>query len=92
MAQYDHGPKETAADSIVIQIVSKGKSYTRSQNLTATLTKAGTSVFTIEEPDVDENFSILHNIVPFSYMAYYLAEKLNIKDTFLVGGKVTEVI
>ena len=92
MAQYDHGPKETASDSIVIQIVSKGKSYTRSQNLTATLTKAGASVFVVEEPEADENFSILHNIVPFSYMAYYLAEKLNIKDTFLVGGKVTEVI
>lgn len=30
-------------------------------------------------------------MIPFNYMAYYLAEKLNITETFVVGGKVTEV-
>ena len=29
MAQYDHGPKETAKDSIVIQILAKGPAYER---------------------------------------------------------------
>jgi glucosamine--fructose-6-phosphate aminotransferase (isomerizing) len=46
---------------------------------------------TVEEPQTEENFSILHNMVPFNFMAYYLAQKLNIRETFIVGGKVTEV-
>jgi len=90
MAQYDHGPKETAENSIVIQIISKGASYGRSLKLSDIISKAGATVITVEEPEADENFSILHNMVPFNFMAYYLAQKLNIKDTFLVGGKVTE--
>jgi glucosamine--fructose-6-phosphate aminotransferase (isomerizing) len=91
MAQYDHGPKETAANSIVIQILAKGKSYDRAQKLTEMIKASGAHVFTIEEPETEENFSVLHNIVPFNYMAYYLAERLNITETFVVGGKVTEV-
>ena len=91
MAQYDHGPKETARDSVVIQIISKGKSYDRSKKLTATIEAAGAHVFLVEEPEVLENESILNNIVPFNYMAYYLSEKLGIQETFAVGGKVTEV-
>lgn len=91
MAQYDHGPKETAKNSVVIQIVSKGKSFERSQNLTATIETAGAHVFVVEEPGVSENESVLNNMIPFNYMAYYLSEKLDIKETFSVGGKVTEV-
>jgi glutamine---fructose-6-phosphate transaminase (isomerizing) len=91
MAQYDHGPKETAAASIVINIVAKGKSYERSQKLNEMVTASGAHVITVEEPEVDENFSIINNMVPFNFMAYYLAKKLNIKETFVVGGKVTEV-
>jgi len=91
MAQYDHGPKETASKSIVIQILAKGKSYDRAQKLTEMVKASGAHVFTVEEPETEENFSVLHNIVPFNFMAYYLAEKLNITETFVVGGKVTEV-
>ena len=89
MAQYDHGPKETAANSIVIQIISKGKSWERSQKLNRPIVNAGAVVLTVEEPEVEEKFSVLHNIVPFNYLAYYLAQKLNISETFVVGGKVT---
>ncbi|MES3023043.1 MAG: hypothetical protein V4857_15840 [Pseudomonadota bacterium] len=91
MAQYDHGPKETAADSIVIQILAQGASYERGKKLGDTIARAGAHVFTIEEPEVSEQFSVLTNIVPFNYIAYELAEKLGIKETFVVGGKVTEV-
>ena len=97
MAQYDHGPKETAKNSIVIQIMAKGKAYERTQRLSDMIAKAGAHVFTIEAPDqvagpLDENFSILHNIIPFNFLAYSLAEKLNIGETFVVGGKITEAI
>jgi glucosamine--fructose-6-phosphate aminotransferase (isomerizing) len=91
MAQYDHGPKETAKGSVVINILSEGKSYERTKKLVATIAAAGAHVFTVEEKAAAEYESIIHNIVPFNYMAYYLSQLLNVKDTFLVGGKVTEV-
>lgn len=91
MAQYDHGPKETANNSIVINIISEGISYERAKKLTNKISEAGAVVFEIEEPLVNENLSIINNIVPFNFMAFHLAEMLGIKETFLVGGKVTEV-
>ncbi len=91
MAQYDHGPKETADASIVIQILAKGVSRERSVRLTETITRAGATVISVEEPDVEENFSILHNIIPFNFMAYFLAQKLNLQKPFVVGSKITEV-
>lgn len=91
MAQYDHGTKETAKDSVVIQILSKGKSYSRGKSLSKTITAAGARVFEVEEQEASENESVLHNIVPFNFMAYYLSTALQITDTFMVGGKVTEV-
>ncbi|WP_332367580.1 hypothetical protein [Spirosoma telluris] len=92
MAQYDHGPKETAKDSIVIQILAKGPAYDRTRRLSKMIAQAGAHVFTVEAPEaISEHFSILHTIIPFNFMAYYLAAKLNISETFVVGGKVTEV-
>jgi glutamine---fructose-6-phosphate transaminase (isomerizing) len=91
MAQYDHGPKETAQNSIVIQILTHGPAYDRTRRLSAMMAQAGAYVFTVETPEaVSERFSILHTIVPFNFMAYYMAEQLNIGETFVVGGKVTE--
>ena len=89
MAQYDHGPKETSSNSIVIQILSGGKSRARGMNLNQTILKAGATVLTVEEPEAEENFSVLNNIIPFNYMAAYLAQMLNITTTFAIGGKVT---
>ncbi len=89
MAQYDHGPKETAANSIVIQILTKGASRERGLNLNRTISRAGAEVLTVEEPEAEENFSVLHNIIPFNFMAAYLAQMLNITTTFAIGGKVT---
>ncbi len=91
MAQYDHGPKETANGSVVINIIAKGKSYERSKKLGALIQTAGATVFEVEEPGVSEAESILHNIIPFNFMAYYLSEKLGVQETFVVGGKITEV-
>ncbi len=97
MAQYDHGPKETAQGSIVIQIQTPGAAYERTRRLSALIAKAGAHVFTVDESErsVDamaEPFSVLHTIIPFNFMAYYLAQKLNVRETFVVGGKVTEAI
>jgi glucosamine--fructose-6-phosphate aminotransferase (isomerizing) len=89
VAQYDHGAKETAANSIVIQILARGKSRDRAENLSRTISKSGALVMTVEEPDADENFSIVYNIIPFNFMAVYLAGMLNVTETFAVGGKIT---
>lgn len=91
LAQYDHGPKETAENSIVINIMAQGRSYERAVSLNKKIGGAGAHVILVEEPDTEENFSVLHNIVPFNFMAYHLSKLLGIGDTFLVGGKVTEV-
>jgi glutamine---fructose-6-phosphate transaminase (isomerizing) len=91
MAQYDHGPKETCAGSIVIQIQAKGKSYDRTKKLAEMIADHDAHVITVEEPEVEEKFSVINNIVPFNYLAYYLAEKLNVTETFVVGRKITEV-
>ena len=72
MAQYDHGPKETAKDSVVIQILSKGKTYERCKKLSEPIQRAGAHVLTVEEPDANENESVITNIIPFNFMAYYL--------------------
>ncbi|MBC7826169.1 MAG: hypothetical protein H7122_00375 [Chitinophagaceae bacterium] len=90
LAQYDHGPKEAAANSIVFFILAKGENNARALSLIYKIKKTGAFVLTVEEPESDENFSVLFNIVPFNFMSYYLAKKLNVSDTFLVGGKVTE--
>jgi glucosamine--fructose-6-phosphate aminotransferase (isomerizing) len=91
LAQYDHGPKETAAHSIVIQIVSKGNAYKRNAQVRQSIEDAGATVFAIEEVLADEFSSILYNIIPFNFIGYYLANLLQVKDTFAVGNKVTEV-
>jgi glucosamine--fructose-6-phosphate aminotransferase (isomerizing) len=90
MAQYDQGPKEAAEASMVIQILAKGVSWDRSVRLTEIISRAGATVISVEEPDVDENFSILHNILPFNFMAYFLAQKLNAQKPFIIGSKITE--
>ena len=91
MAQYDHGPKETSAGSIVIQILSQGASRGRSLELAEKISRAGAHVITVEEKDMEEYLSVIGNIVPFNYLAAYLAEKLEITDTFAIGGKITRV-
>lgn len=91
MAQYDHGPKETANESVVIQIVARGKAYERTKALSETVRKAGAHVFEVEEPAVTEVQSILNNSVPFNFMAHYLSQLLGVQEIFTVGGKVTEV-
>ena len=91
MAQYDHGPKETAENSLVIQIMAKGKNYERAVKLNETVRRFGAIVLSVEAEGIEEHFSILHNIVVFNFMAFYLSELLGIKEMFAVGGKVTEV-
>jgi glucosamine--fructose-6-phosphate aminotransferase (isomerizing) len=91
MAQYDHGVKETAKDSIVIQITSKGRSLERTIELGETISAHGGHVFYVDEQELSEHESILSTIIQFNFLSIYLAARLGVTDTFLVGSKVTEV-
>jgi len=59
--------------------------------LNETVRRFGAIVLSVEAEGIEEYFSILHNIVVFNFMAFYLSELLGIKEMFAVGGKVTEV-
>jgi glucosamine--fructose-6-phosphate aminotransferase (isomerizing) len=91
VAQYDHGPKETARDSIVIMVNARGTSYDRSRHLADKIKESGAHVLSVEETLLDENLSVINNIVSFNYLAAFLAGRLGITETFAVGGKITTV-
>lgn len=90
-AQYDHGPKETAAGTVVIAINVKGPSYERTQRLLETVRDAGAEVILLEETGLDERISPISLIVPFNFLMYYLVKELGVNPEFTVGRKVTEL-
>lgn len=91
MAQYDHGYKETAPGSVVISINPKGNNYSRSKNLINLLHNAGAITYEITEEGFNEKLSPLLTVIPFQFLAYYLAQKLNVSMPFMIGNKITEV-
>ena len=90
LGQYDHGPKETAKDSIVIVLNVKGPSYKRTKKLVTKIKKKGAEVIYIEE-DIKEIISPLVMIMPINFLMYYLTIELRIKNPFIVGSKITKV-
>ena len=91
LAQYDHGPKESVKDSVIISINAPGVAYSRTKLLNETLKNAGASVYMIEEFSVAENLSPITTIVPLNYLAYFIAKRLRINQTFTIGNKITRV-
>ncbi len=90
VSEYDHGPKETAKDSVVIVIKSDGASYRRTNKLFDLVENAGANVFYLEDKDVPEALSPITSVVPLMFMTYYLAKLLKITKPFMVGSKITE--
>ena len=91
LSQYDHGFKETAASSVVI-IINPEKSllFESIKKFAVLLREAGARVFEINERELDETLSPFTTIIPFFFMANYLATKLKVAESFVVGDKVTE--
>jgi glucosamine--fructose-6-phosphate aminotransferase (isomerizing) len=89
--QYEHGYKETAENSIVL-VINPAKSilYERTKNLMKVLKNAGAQVFEISETVLEEAYSPFTSIIPFYFMASYLANRLGILTPFLIGNKITE--
>lgn len=90
-AQYDHGPKETAAGTVVIAINVKGPTYERTEKLLRTVRDAGAEVIVLEETELDELISPILLIVPLNFLMHYLVEELGVDPEFTVGKKVTEL-
>lgn len=91
VSEYDHGPKETAKDSVVIVLKSDGVSYRRTNKLFELVENAGANVFYYEDRDVPESISPITSSVPLMFMTYYLSKLLKITKPFVVGSKITEV-
>jgi len=90
VSEYDHGPKETAKDSVVILLKSDGVSYRRTNKLFDLVQNAGANVFSYEDKDVPEALTPITSAVPMMFMTYYLSKLLKISKPFVVGSKVTE--
>lgn len=91
LTQYEHGYKETAEKAVVIVInPSKGVLYERAGKLMDILRNADATVFEINEPELDEVYTPFTSILPFFFMAGYLARKLGVGAPFRIGNKITE--
>ena len=91
MAQYDHGPKESAENTIVLTINTCGPVKERTNKLLNTISRAGAISLVWDELSVQEYLSPITSIIPFNFLANAIAGRLGIKDTFSVGNKVTTV-
>ena len=91
VAQYDHGYKETAKDSLVIGINHDGPDFHRTKDILKTVEKEGGKILELNRPLVETIYSPLTFSIPFFFAAHYLSEKLRGKDVFKVGKKVTRV-
>lgn len=92
IAQYDHGPKETANDSVVIILNSNGKDAKRISSLKKTLkAKSNALVVELQETQLPEALSPLTLTVQLNFLMSYLAGFMGISTAFHIGAKVTTV-
>jgi glucosamine--fructose-6-phosphate aminotransferase (isomerizing) len=88
-AQYNYGLKEAASNSFVIVLNPSGKYYERTNALIRTIENAGALFFEVNEDELSEELSPFSMILPFFFMAVYIADKLKTSDDFIVGDKIT---
>ena len=90
LAEFDHGPKESAPGSLIF-IISTGNAYEQRQSgLVKMLEEAGAKVLILHAGSCPEMLSPIHSVIPFFYTCHYLAEKLGRRQPFVLGGKITE--
>jgi glucosamine--fructose-6-phosphate aminotransferase (isomerizing) len=92
VAQYDHGPKETADDTIIIVLNGNGKDKKRIE-LVKKVVKGKTNALIVEfsESILDELMSPLSLIIQANFLMNYLADEMKVGTTFEFGGKITRV-
>lgn len=91
LSQYDHGPKETAQNTIVLTLSAAGKDRQRSATLEEIqATKSNALTLRIEEQALTEALSPLPLITQANFLINDLADLLGVGATFALGGKVTQ--
>jgi glucosamine--fructose-6-phosphate aminotransferase (isomerizing) len=91
LSQYEHGFKESAPDNFIIVInPAKGRMYQRTTDMIGLLRKANAHVIELCDSGIEEQYSPFTSVLPFYFMADYLASRLGIIAPFLVGSKITE--
>jgi glutamine---fructose-6-phosphate transaminase (isomerizing) len=91
LTQYEHGYKETAENTMVIVInPSKGILHERTNKLMNLLRNANAKVLEINDSELDETYTPFTYILPFFFLAGYLASSLEITAPFQIGTKITE--
>ncbi len=92
LAQFDHGVKEASGKSVVFIINPVGGVQTeRTVKLVQRIEQAGGICFELKDNELPENLSPFTAAIPFFFMASDLRKRLKIKDTFIIGDKVTRV-
>lgn len=91
VAQYDHGPKETAENTVVIILNGNGKDVKRIGSVKNIISKSNTFIVELKETDLDENLTPITLITQLNFIMNYLADELGAGNTFHFGGKVTTV-
>jgi glucosamine--fructose-6-phosphate aminotransferase (isomerizing) len=91
LAQYDHGYKETAENSLVVAINHDGPDFRRTKKILKKVNDAGGETFEFTRPMVNSIYSPITFSIPIFFAAYYLAKKFRIVSPYSVGRKVTTV-
>lgn len=90
LAQFDHGPKESAPGSLVF-IISTGSVYEkRRAALVPLLQASGGHIVIRDAGGIAEHLSPLTAIMPFFFACHYLSGMMNRDNPFVIGGKITE--
>ncbi len=90
LAQFDHGPKESVPGALVFIISTGSACEKRRAALVPLLQAAGGHIVIYDVPYIAEHLSPLTAIMPFFFACHYLAVKMNRKNPFVIGGKITE--
>jgi glucosamine--fructose-6-phosphate aminotransferase (isomerizing) len=90
VAEFDHGPKETADNSVIVFLISRGRKEARARALATSLQRRTNAlVLRIEERALPESLSPLTLIAQAYTLMDALAARLRVKQTYRLGGKVT---
>ncbi len=91
VAQYDHGPKETANDTVVVMLNAHGQDQKRIEAVKANLQNNSNALIVELEEPLPESLSPIPLITRLNFIMNYLADGLQVDDTFEFGSKVTTV-
>lgn len=92
VAQFDHGPKETADDSIIITLNARGYNAKRLASVLSLVEKKSNAcIVRFSQDSLPEIQTPLPFICQLNFFMNYLADNIGVGSTFALGKKVTKV-